>query len=144
MPTHEPSHIERQFTKTFSSLKPIFEFVDSFVRMQRLSSETGYAIRFAVEEIFTNMVKYNPNDSPVGIELRREQNAVIVELVDVEKEPYDITVRPDVDVTAPIEQRRPGGLGVFLVKNMMDAVRYTHDGVHSRITLTKNVEPMHV
>jgi serine/threonine-protein kinase RsbW len=144
MPSQEPLHIERHFAKNFSSLNSIFEFVDAFIRLNRLNDEFSFAVRFSVEEVFTNMVKYNPNGRDVGIELRREPGAVIVDFVDVEKEPYDITARPDVDVNVPMEQRRPGGLGVFLVKKMMDSVTYSHDGVHSRITLTKHLEPTHV
>ncbi len=140
MPSSNSIHIEKSFAKDFLSLKAIFEFVGKFSVSNRLDDAQVFSIKFAVEEVFTNMVKYNPGDNEVAIALTREGKKVKVDFVDVEKKPFDITKKEEVNPNLPIEQRRPGGLGIFLIKKLMDRVEYAHDGVHSRITLTKFVE----
>ena len=140
MPSSNSPHIEKKFRKEFESLKDIFEVVSEFSASNKLSESQAFSIKFSIEEVFTNMVKYNPGGSEVTISLSREGDAVRIGFVDEEKEPFDITKKEDVDPTLPIENRKPGGLGIFLIKKIMDHVEYSHDGVHSRITLTKYLE----
>ena len=47
-------------------------------------------------------------------------------LTDYDVDPFDVTKAPDVDVTLPIEQRRPGGLGLHLIRRLMDSVDYEY------------------
>jgi serine/threonine-protein kinase RsbW len=140
MPSSESHHIEKKFAKDFLSLKAIFEFVGGFSKSNELDESQAFSIKFAVEEVFTNMVKYNPGRNDVTISLDREGKKVKVRFVDVEAKPFDITKKEDVNPNLPIEKRRPGGLGIFLIKKLMDGVEYAHDGTHSRVTLTKLVE----
>lgn len=140
MPSSESTQIEKSFAKDFLSLKAIFEFIGRFSASNKLDDAQTFALKFAAEEVFTNMVKYNPGSDQVIISLTRDGKKVEVGFVDVEAKPFDITKHEETNPNLPIEQRRPGGLGVFLVKKLMDRVEYHHDGVHSRITLTKFVE----
>ena len=140
MPPSNSTYSEKKFAKEFVSLKDIFEFVGAFSASNKLDDSQTFSIKFSIEEVFTNMVKYNPGSTPVTITLARKGNAVSIGFVDVEKTPFDITKKEDVNPTLPIEKRKPGGLGIFLIKKIMDNVEYSHDGVHSRITLTKYLE----
>lgn len=140
MPSSISTQIEKSFAKDFLSLKAIFEFIGKFSVSNQLDDSQTFSIKFAVEEVFTNMVKYNPGDSEVRISLKRDGTKIEIGFIDVEKKPFDITKHEEVNPNLPIEQRRPGGLGVFLIKKLMDRVDYAHDGIHSRITLTKFVE----
>lgn len=140
MPSSESTQIEKSFAKDFLSLKAIFEFIGKFSESHKLDDAQTFSVKFAVEEVFTNMVKYNPGANDVVISLKRDGKKIEVGFVDAEKNPFDITKHEEVNPNLPIEQRRPGGLGVFLVKKLMDRVEYAHDGVYSRIKLTKFVE----
>jgi anti-sigma regulatory factor (Ser/Thr protein kinase) len=140
MPSSNTTYLEKKFPKEFPSLKDIFEFVGTFSAPNHLNDSLVFSIKFSIEEVFTNMVKYNPGASDVTISLAREGNAVKVVLVDVEQKPFDITKQEHINATLPIEKRKPGGLGIFLIKKIMDNVEYDHDGVNSRITLTKYLE----
>jgi len=140
MPSSHFNHIEKNFAKDFLSLKAIFEFVGEFSASNDLDDSQTFSIKFAVEEVFTNMVKYNPGSTEVAISLSRDGKNVKVGFVDVEEQPFDITTKEEVNPNLSIEKRRPGGLGIFLIKKLMDKVEYAHDGIYSRITLTKIVE----
>ena len=58
-------------------------------------------------------------------------------LVDRDVEPFDITRSPGVDIDAPIEQRKPGGLGLHLIRKLAESVTYTYakERRESRISL---------
>ncbi len=140
MPSSNSTYTEKKFPKEFESLKSIFAFVGKFSAANHLDESQSFSIKFSVEEVFTNMVKYNPGPAEVTISLEREGQSVKVGFIDVEPTPFDITKKEDIDPTIAIEKRRPGGLGIYLIKKIMDNVEYSHDGIHSRITLTKNLE----
>jgi anti-sigma regulatory factor (Ser/Thr protein kinase) len=50
-----------------------------------------------------------------------------------------VTDTPDVDVSKPITDRTPGGIGLFLVRRMMDDVAYEYAEGVARVTLTKHM-----
>ncbi len=57
-----------------------------------------------------------------------------VSLVDFDVERFDPTVAGQVNVEAPLEDREPGGLGIFLVLKMVDAINYDYHDRQSRTT----------
>jgi serine/threonine-protein kinase RsbW len=61
------------------------------------------------------------------MDVRAIERGVEVTLTDHDVEPFDPTRAPDVDVGAPIEARRPGGLGLHLIRRMVDAIEYRYD-----------------
>ena len=60
-------------------------------------------------------------------------------LTDYDVEPFDVTKAPDADVKLPIEQRRPGGLGLHLIRRLLDSIEYEYskERRQSRITFRK-------
>jgi anti-sigma regulatory factor (Ser/Thr protein kinase) len=136
MTSQPATTIERSFAKDIGSIQEIFKFVEKFVESNSLDESIAYTIRFGVEELFTNMVKYNPLKHDVTIRCARMEEQVVITLIDVEAKPFDITARKELDLTQPLEHRSPGGLGIHLLKKMMDKMEYSHDGIRSTITFT--------
>lgn len=133
--------MEKKFRKDFSSLESIDAFVRSFAAGQSLDEATVFTLNFVIEEIFTNMVKYQPaagND--VLIDLTGNGRTLTIRLVDYGVEYFDPTSAPPVDIGKPLSERQPGGLGVHLVKQYMDTFHYEHAGNDSIITLTKKLK----
>lgn len=132
----------RTFGRSFDALPAIFAFTrDEFAR-QGIDASLLPTVDFAVEELFTNMVKYGKGtEAEVRIALRGLASGVEVTLTDYDVEPFDVTKVPDVDVSLPIEQRRPGGLGLHLVRRLVDSVEYEYsrESRESRITLRKTL-----
>jgi anti-sigma regulatory factor (Ser/Thr protein kinase) len=115
------------FARTFDSLPAMTAFTaENFARMgidQRLLP----TVDLAVEELFTNMVKYGiGSTAPVRVELDAIAGGVELRLIDDDVEPFDITRSPDVDIHAPIEEREPGGLGLHLIRRMADSIDYEY------------------
>jgi phosphoserine phosphatase len=132
---------ERQsFARSFESLPAIFAFSAAFFARERIDRSILPAVDLALEELFTNMVKYNQlTDKDVRIELTAIARGVEVALTDFDAEPFDVSRAPDADVDAPIERREPGGLGLHLVRRLADSIayEYSREARTSRVVFRK-------
>ena len=130
----------KDFERSFAALDEIFAFADAFFKQHEVGDRATFALKLAIEEIFTNFVKYNP-DSPelLRIHLDQVDEHVVVKLVDPDTTPFDITDYDLADTSSALEERVPGGLGIYLVRKMVDDVRYEHDDRTSTIILTKTL-----
>jgi anti-sigma regulatory factor (Ser/Thr protein kinase) len=130
----------RMFARSFDSLRDIFAFTSGFFGRERLDPRLLPIVDFALEELFTNMVKYSTmSDAAVRIDLTGLGNGVEVTLTDYDVEPFDVSRAPEVNVELPIEQRRPGGLGLHLIRKLVDSIEYEYseESRQSRTTFRK-------
>jgi anti-sigma regulatory factor (Ser/Thr protein kinase) len=133
--------MEKQFKRDVQSLESIFRFIEQFISSNGIEPSTVYPIELAVEELFTNILKYQPGGkSDVVVHLEKTDTKLIVRLQDFDAEPFDLTQSAEVDTDKYIEQRKPGGLGIHLVKRMVDDLNYKYNNRTSTITLIKNLE----
>jgi len=131
---------ERYFGRSFDSLEQIFRFVEEFFRAQAIDPALLEPVNFIVEELFTNMVKYNPgNTHDIALSLGRSADALTVRLTDFDVDPFDVTRGPPVDIEKPLAERQIGGLGLHLVRKMADTLRYEFVDRRSTITFTKTL-----
>ncbi len=99
------------------------------------------SLNLALEEAVTNVILYAyPKGiyGPVELDASREDNSLKFVLSDSGK-PFDPTARPDADVNASLEDRQIGGLGIHLVRSIMDAVSYEYRDGRNILTMTKNI-----
>jgi serine/threonine-protein kinase RsbW len=132
----------RRFGRTLASLEGIFGFVAEFIKANGLDAAQAFEVELVLEELFTNQVKYNPEAShEVEVRLEREGPTVLVVLRDFDVEPFDLTQAPEVDVSRPLSERQTGGLGLHLVRQIAERVRYEHRDRCSTITVSLRLEP---
>ena len=138
---------ERTFARTFDSIPAMVDFTSSFFARAALDVTLLPSVDLAVEELFTNMVKYGAGSTAaVQLGLSTIDKGVEVTLIDRDVDRFDITQSAVVDVSAPIEARRPGGLGVHLIRKIAESVEYDYDEKNrqSRIKLRiKAGKPRH-
>ena len=129
--------VRRSFERRIDSLDALFAFTAD--TLGTTHPDLLATIDFVLEELFTNVVKYGAGSGPVEIALTRLADGVDVTIEEPEAEPFDITQAPEVDIDLPIEQREPGGLGLHLIRKLVDAVACTYDSTtrRSRITFPK-------
>jgi serine/threonine-protein kinase RsbW len=115
----------------FDEMGRLFETFESFCRKKCEDARFKYAVQVSLEEIFTNIVKYGYQDE-------MEHEIIIrFEVVDrrlrISFEDDGIAFNPlaaaDPDVEASLKNRRVGGLGIHMVRSLMDQVAYerVHD-----------------
>lgn len=120
------------FPRSFDALPSLVAFTGDFFTRHGVDRSLLYPVDFALEELFTNVVKYGGGAPQVDIAIATRQGAVEVVLTDYDVERFDVTEAPDAKVDARIEERRPGGLGLHLVRRMVDHVEYEYSDVERR------------
>lgn len=137
--------MEKKFERRIDSLENIYHFIIEFAAQYKFGKKNALTINLVVEELFTNMVKYNPgNTNEILISLSRESNKIIISIIDYDVEPFDIRKTEEYDLKKTLEERRVGGLGIPLVKTMMDEIEYEYKDRQSKIILVKYLEDDHV
>lgn len=128
------------FERSFDALDAVFAFVQPLLAAHGVDASEAYAIEMTIEEFFTNMVKYNASGSGrLGVELHCGADAVTCRLTDPDSDRWDPTAAPDANLDLPVAQRRPGGLGIHLVRRLVDSIEYEYVGRCSRITFRKTL-----
>ena len=140
---HTAHHLtmEKKFRKTMTSLDDVFDFLSQSMDACNVDAPAAFAVNLAVEEFFTNMVKYGSGQhNDILVSLTREARCLTVSLVDSDVDPFDVTKAGDIDPARPLHERKIGGLGIHLAKHMVDSISYEYVNRHSKITFTKNLE----
>lgn len=132
--------VQRYFRRSFDSLAAVAAFIDEFIAARALDEELRGPVNFIVEELFTNMVKYNPgNQHDIALSLGHAPDQLTVQLRDFDVDRFDVTKAPQVNVDEPLAERQIGGLGLHLVRRMADTLRYEYAERRSTITFTKSL-----
>jgi serine/threonine-protein kinase RsbW len=127
--------MQQKFKRSFDELKNIVTMTEDFFHAEDLQPELRNVVDLATEELFVNMVSYNTETSEdILIEMAPHECGVEVRLTDYDVERFDPTVVGPIDVDAPLDERTPGGLGLYLVLKMVDSIHYKYRDRQSTIT----------
>jgi anti-sigma regulatory factor (Ser/Thr protein kinase) len=130
--------MKQAFVRSNDSLASLYEFAEGVFAANDVDDAARFAIHLALEELFVNMVKYNPEvKSDIDVEVSAEDSTVTVTLTEYGAPEFDVTVPKKVDIDAPLDERTPGGLGVYLIQNLTDSLKYEHSNGQSTIIFTK-------
>ena len=127
----------RRFPRAVASLDAIFGFVEEFIAARGIGREHALDVNLVIEELFTNMVKHSRDgrhEIAIGLDSDAARMTIVVRDFDVE--PYDITASESVDTGAPLAERRPGGLGIHLVRELTRDLQFEHQGGVTTVTAT--------
>lgn len=138
-----PAEARHSAPRSVQALEGLFAFTAAFWAREGPADSLRLPVDFVLEELFTNMVKYGGGRLPIEVTLRVIPGGVEGVIEDPDADPFDPTAAPDVDVSLPASQREPGGLGLHLIRRMVDSVehRYTAAERRSRIRFTRHNPP---
>ena len=109
-----------------SEIGRLADFIDDIGNEFSLAPDVRFNINLVLEEAVANIINYAyPKDEHESIYLsaRMHEDSIVLVLTDTGKE-FDPTMAPEVDVTLSAEERQIGGLGIFLIRQIMNEVRY--------------------
>ena len=111
-----------------SLLEPLLDVFTRDLKDGNCPDDKIELIRICAEEIFVNIASYayTDQDGLVNIEEEVGNNTIEVTFAD-EGVAYNPLEKEDPDVTAPLPEREIGGLGIFMVKQMADEVKYRYE-----------------
>jgi anti-sigma regulatory factor (Ser/Thr protein kinase) len=124
-----------------AQLSILTKFLLEFWSAADLAPAETLTFKLALEEIFMNVVMHA---SPAGGVARVDVSLALCDgcltlMIEDDGPLFDPLSLEAPDVTASLEQRRVGGLGVYLVRQMMDAVSYQRLGGRNQLSMTKRV-----
>jgi|GEM_PF-1232609 len=125
------------------NLAQVLAFVDEQLEALDCPPKAQMQVDVAVEEIFVNIAHYayapETGKATIRVETQADPKRARITLLD-RGVPYDPLARPDPDVTLSLEDRQIGGLGIYMVKNSMDEVKYEYRDGQNVLTITKALE----
>lgn len=96
-------------------------------------------MNIAADEVFSNICRYS-HATRMHVSAEAAGGTVYLRFAD-DGVPYDPTGEREVDVSSGLEDREPGGLGIFLVRKFMDEVSYTYLGGQNILELRRTYAP---
>jgi sigma-B regulation protein RsbU (phosphoserine phosphatase) len=131
---------ELKIEARLENLEAVLDFVVEQLEKTRCPPKTQNQISIAVEEVFVNIVRYaySPGTGMAAIRVWASVDEIRLEFEDSGK-PYNPLEKEDPDLSVPVDDRPIGGLGIFMVKKLMDSVEYRHDGGQNLLILKKTV-----
>lgn len=119
-------------------LELVEKAIDEMAQLEEWPEEIVFKVKLVVEEMGLNIIDHGyANDESKELEFRllADDDSVTIEFIDEARAFDPLTETPEPDIDAGIEERRIGGLGVYLVREMMDEVKYAREGNRNRLTL---------
>ena len=132
--------MQKKYKRSFDQIQEIVADTDFFFAENQIDDSLRMKVDLSVEELFVNMVSYNTEtDKDILIEMHRIERGIEISLTDFNVERFDPTLAGNVDTDAPLSERTPGGLGLYLVLKMADSIHYEYHDRKSKITFTNRV-----
>jgi anti-sigma regulatory factor (Ser/Thr protein kinase) len=133
------SEVKLTVKNRIEDLLRVNSIFESFATQHEIGGRLRYHLLVSIEEILTNIIKYGFDESgvhPIHITFRHNLGVIELEFEDRGREfnPLEIA---EPDLETPIEDRQLGGLGIHLVKNMVDLAEYRRDGDRNILLLRK-------
>ena len=111
--------------------------VEEFAERDDWPPDLTFKVHLVLDELSVNVVNYGGGASEIEVSLAADDNEVRVEIADDGK-PFDpLHEAPQPDVDAPLEDRPIGGLGIYLVREMMDELHYSREDGRNRLAMVK-------
>ncbi len=123
------------------SLPIIKAALDEALARHTADPEFCQAFQLAVDEACANIIEYAfPPGEPGRLDLRfaREGNSFVVRISD-NGAPFDPRQAREPDLDGELEERQPGGLGIFFIRQLMDELAYEVRGGQEILTLKKKL-----
>ncbi len=128
---------------TIDNLRTVIGFVEEQLEAADCPMKTSMLICVSLEEIYVNVVNYAYGDSVGKCEIssRLEEiegrRRITLSIKDKGK-PFNPLDKEDPDITLSADERRIGGLGIYMVKNSMDDVKYEYIADHNIFSFSKS------
>lgn len=118
------------------------EKIDAFAELHDIEPAKIFQVNLVIDELLTNVISYGypqNGDHQIEITLALQEEHLEITIVDDGQAFNPIEQAPEVNLDASVEERRVGGLGIYFMHNMMDAMAYRREDGCNKLQLTKKL-----
>ena len=125
-----------------SEVSKLAGFVEAFGAAEGLGPEAVFNLNLALDEVVTNVIRYAHDDGgrehPIVVRLALEHGVVTAQVED-DGRAFNPLEKPAPDLSGNIDDRPIGGLGIFLVRSVMNSVEYRREDGRNVLIMRKNL-----
>ena len=125
-----------------SEISRLYEFIEELGSDFSLSLDIVFNLNLVLEEAVVNIINYaypKEDHESIYLSAKMHEGSIVLVLTDTGKE-FDPTAVPEADVTLSADDRQIGGLGIFLIRQIMNEVKYERIEGKNVLTLEKKVK----
>lgn len=119
-------------------LKRLYEAVESLGEQEEWPPGLIFQVNLALEELGINIMNYGETAEEILVSLASDEDSITIIISDAGKPFNPLTEGPEPDITQELDERPIGGLGVYLVRTLMDELHYRREGDRNHLTLVKH------
>ena len=121
-------------------LKRLYDAVESLGEQEQWDPSLIFQVNLALEELGINIMNYGETeeDQEILVSLTSDEDTITITISDAGKPFNPLTEGPEPDVNLGLDERPIGGLGVYLVRTLMDELYYRREGDRNHLTLIKH------
>jgi len=134
--------MEFRLKNDLNEIQLLAEAIELFGEENNLPSKDLFQVNLALDELLTNTISYGYPDTKeheILIKYTIEDAKDLVIEVRDDGLPFDPLEREDPDITQDIDERSIGGLGIYLVRQMMDDINYRWEDGYNVLSMRKNL-----
>jgi len=114
--------------------------VDAFLARHNTPAPAAFRARLALEEIIRNLIDHSPATQRIEVRLGVETDRLVLEIED-DGDYFDLRSAPEFHKSQPLEERRPGGMGIQLVRSLVQEIDYQRLPSSNRLRLVIDTPP---
>jgi anti-sigma regulatory factor (Ser/Thr protein kinase) len=133
--------VELRLANDLAGLAQLAERVEGFGTAQNLPASVVNALNVVLDEAVSNAINHGYDAGvrgEIAVRLRRAPDGVLLEVED-DGRPFDPLQAPPPDLTLSLERRPIGGIGIHLIRNLMDEVSYARVGGRNVLKMIKHL-----
>jgi serine/threonine-protein kinase RsbW len=128
---------------TTAGIREAGQAFDAFRASRKLDDQATWPVLVALDEILANIVGHayaGRNDGVIDLRFAVGASTLAISIWD-DGPALDPLALPEPDTAAPLAARQPGGLGVHLVRRLMQGAQYTRENGRNCLVLVRNLAP---
>ncbi len=134
--------ISYEFPAEVNNIDAMLDPIISKLEAMNVEHKTVHQIHLSLEELFANVANYayypDKGNIHIEFEIKKDPKELVVKIVD-EGKPFNPLESEEPDFTTSVQDRKIGGLGLFIVKKTMDDIKYVRDGNKNVLVIKKKL-----
>ena len=131
-------HLDMLLSNDLQEISRVIDSIEMFCADEGIMPQQGLRFSLALDELITNIVSYglsDRSDGEISLSVQHKDGALHAEIADngPQFDPFSAQIASQ---SGPIEERNVGGLGIALVKAVMDRLEYRRDGGFNRLNIS--------